>query len=498
MAAVEVDRLRLRCDVARREPVRFALEDALRTELPDDDRLVLLRRLQVAPAGSSAHPAWRQAAMRDAWAMATGGARHGGADGAGDANCVWFASEAEAERLLLDRLLRGHAADGWFWKLALPRWRGRPARDWLPEMLTEAAMPGEERRLLALAEACVAAGAEQVLVEALERAAPRLAQGPIQPGPAPQVPGVAAADSPTGSLAAVSRHAAARALASFPLPVRAVLRRLATMARAVPALRAILKAQVLRRSPALTLAPAALAAAIDAALSVLAAPTPAPKAAPRADENPGRSAPKRRAAAGPGRAPRGPPPAEPAPSPPDQPARPDEHSPAGEERARAAQPPAAEAPLRLPQHSRHAGLWLVVPALGDMGLRGWLARHPDLLGDHPGARLILAVARHQRVAPDDPALAVLGEIDREAATPEWARLWRHGLDRWLRRRTRRRLHDLVNRPGQLDWHDRRLELTFPLADADIRLRRRALDRDPGWTDWLGLSIRYRFRAADER
>jgi len=33
-------------------------------------------------------------------------------------------------------------------------------------------------------------------------------------------------------------------------------------------------------------------------------------------------------------------------------------------------------------------------------------------------------------------------------------------------------------------------LLFPPAAADIRLRRHALDVDPGWTDWLGLAVRY--------
>jgi hypothetical protein len=498
MAAVEVDRLRLRCDVARREPARFALEDALRTELPDDDRLVLLRRLEVAPAGSSAHPAWRQAAMRDAWKAATGGARHGGADGADAANCVWFASEAEAERLLLARLLRGLAADGWFWKLALPRWRGRAARDWLSELVLEAAVLGEERRLLALAEACVAAGAEQVLVEALERAAPRMPPAPDRARSVPRESDTSPADPKAESLAALKGQAAARAVASFSPPVQAALRRLASLVPAAPALRAILKAQILHRSPALALAPAVLARAIDEASFLLVSPSRAPGAIPRIATQ----AELRRANRDPA--------AERDPAPPDtpahdagsapsgQPERSKQRRPVAEARVRATEPPMAEAPLRLPRHSRHAGLWLVVPALGDMGLRGWLARHPDLLGDHPGAQLVLTIARHHRVALDDPALAVLGEVDREAAPPEWACLWRHGLDRWLRRCARRRLHDLVMRPGQLDWDDRRFELTFPLADADIRLRRRALDRDPGWTDWLGLSIRYHFRAANER
>ena len=74
MAAVEVAKLRLRCDPRAEGQVRFAVEDALRTEIPDDGRLVLLRRMRIAAAGGSAHPAQRQAAVRQAWQAATGGA----------------------------------------------------------------------------------------------------------------------------------------------------------------------------------------------------------------------------------------------------------------------------------------------------------------------------------------------------------------------------------------------------------------------------------------
>jgi hypothetical protein len=67
----------------------------------------------------------------------------------------------------------------------------------------------------------------------------------------------------------------------------------------------------------------------------------------------------------------------------------------------------------------------------------------------------------------------------------------------LRQTVRRRVHDLVNRPGELGWDEFRIDIRFPVADADLALRRRALDRDPGWTDWLGLSIRYHFGGIED-
>jgi hypothetical protein len=127
-----------------------------------------------------------------------------------------------------------------------------------------------------------------------------------------------------------------------------------------------------------------------------------------------------------------------------------------------------------------------------MGLREWLADRPELLAGDPGRNLLRAIAAHHRVAPDDPALGPLEPGEPWADPPEWARHWRTGLDRWLRRRARISLAGLVWKPGWLRTIDDRLVVRFPLSAIDLRLRRRALDVDPGWTDWIGLSVRYAF------
>ena len=136
-------------------------------------------------------------------------------------------------------------------------------------------------------------------------------------------------------------------------------------------------------------------------------------------------------------------------------------------------------------------LWLVIPSLIRMGFREWLAERPDLLCDDPGRTLLRLIARHHRVGADDPAFLPLA-AEEEKEPPEWALLWRFGLDRWLRRNARVPLHGLVWRRGWLRLDEDRLSVRFPPAEADLRLRRRALDVDPGWTDWLGLVVRYAF------
>lgn len=490
MAAIEVATFRLRCAAAQRESARFAIEDALRTELPDDGRLVLLRRLAVSAPGSSRQVGKRQAAMREAWVQATGGARHGGEDGAGQANCVWFASREEAERLLLARLLAGRAVDAWFWKLALPDWRGAPVGSWLAETLAEAIARHEDARVLALVETCVAQGAVERLMTALAADESLPAAVLLTPWTLSE-PARATEDDPRERVVEDIARQAATLLTALPVRLRDLLVRLDRAGtRARPAIAAVLRAFAMRRSPALALNRAMLESTVAEAVRLIDTPPTLrpraggdlrqPKATPRSDARGPRLHGKAEASVrdnAPGARPIAP-----------QPQGTSEEAPAPAAEAREPLPePAAFEGLR----SHHTGLWLVLPSLVALGFGEWLAERPDLLAAHPARQLLLAVARHHRVPFDDPALAVLTP-DPDEALPAWTALWRHGLDRWLRRHARRRVHDLVRRPGTLAWGDLRLDLRFPMADADIRLRRLALDRDPGWVPWLGLSVRYHF------
>lgn len=500
MAAVEVAKLRLRCDARQRDRARFAIEDGLRTAIPDDRRLVLLRTMRIGGQVGSDNPAQRQAAVRGGWLAAIAGARHGGDDGAAGVNCVWFASRDEAETLLLSRLLSGRAVDGWFWKLALPNWQGRPLRDWLSECLSEALARGEDRRVLAIARSCVAAGAIDRLVEAF--AGPGHTSAALSAASAAGAAPSPAMSPSRGEL--VPKRAAMPGARPAPMAVPPELRsaianlvRAGGEARAVA--QAIVRAWVLRQSPALALSPdllaSVVAATIEAAISARAVNPPRHDHADRHSAFPMTGRTEKSSA-------------QPRPAQAKRPAGEDRSQPPASARAppetsRPAQPalhpavPEGPPAARQRQHSRHAGLWLVVPSLVALGFREWLTERPALLGDNPGGRLLQAIARHHRVPADDPALTVLGDPVEADEFPLWTGLWRHGLDRWLRRSIRRRLHDLVNRPGELDWDDLRLDVHYPAAAADLALRRRALDRDPGWTDWLGLSIRYHFGGTED-
>lgn len=55
-----------------------------------------------------------------------------------------------------------------------------------------------------------------------------------------------------------------------------------------------------------------------------------------------------------------------------------------------------------------------------------------------------------------------------------------------------RLARLVLRPGRLRLTPWEAELTWPLAAADLALRRGGWDQDPGWVPWLGRNLSFRF------
>ena len=498
MTVIEVARLRIRCAAEQRDRIRFAIEDGLRTTIPDDRRLVLLRKMQIRNQFGSRAPALAQAAVRDGWLAAISDARHGGGDGAADANCVWFASHEEAEVLLLSRLLAGRAIDAWFWKLAVPKWRGAPLQHWITNALSEAIGRGQDRRILALAQCYISAGAVDRLIATLT--------GPGNAG-AP----VAALQEfdrqpPVSKPSSRRKHAdevermARNFIGSMPSALRQMIFVSARAnERAGKVASAILRAWTLKQSPALALSPSLLANILDSGIDAIVAPAAAPPARNIA-EQPAAPMPFGSASLGPAAA---------HPSSRgeaaatvdegyDQPAARvvteefSQNEPTQEQQI-------AETKLTVPRrlYSPHAGLWLVVPSLVMLGFPEWLARRPALLGGNPGGQLLREIARYHRIAPADPVLAVISEFPGELPPREWPRMWRQGLDRWLRRTVRRRLHDLVNRPGELDCGELRLTVHYPAADADLALRRRALDRDPGWTEWLGLTVRYNFGGKED-
>lgn len=498
MARVEVRQLRYKGEPAKIGRVEFAVTDALRTEVVDDGRLVLVRSFRLGRIGLTERGASR--ATANAWQATRQSARHGGASGAESANCVWFADAAEARVLLMRELASGRMPLAWFWTLAVPDWRSAPLAQWLGRRLDEAASDASGEAMATLVADALAGGCVETVVAAIAARVPPLRGGDLRAavdegerqarGPrARATPG--SAPYPVDDLAG---HVAAAAIVrAIPASLRTILAALAGRTELAEFVETLARGLVRRTHPALALVPARLVAVAAAVVHILRF------GEPPAPDIPGPLRTVVGEAPGPVRKPvnQGPPPAPDREPPPTR-----SHEPVTVDAAPAdtTPPDPVSTPADLFQaelSSTAAGLFLVIGPLRRLGWREWLAARPHLLLHQPGPRLLRRIAAHHRVPASDPLWHQLPPVDPADEPPtdleQALQPWRKGLDGWLRRTARLRLAELVLRRG---WILPGVETTlvrFPLEAIEIRLRRLALDGDPGWVDWLGHSYRLVYR-----
>ena len=494
MATVAVNRLTLVTPPGRRAEAQARAEDALRLAGLVDDRLLVIRRLDFGAFPPAARPsAWQARADGELRALAAR-AVHGSHPGATASDAVWFVSVDEARSLLLLILARGVIPVGWFWRLAVRGWHGAPLTVWLPLHFSE--IRDNPPAIIALAKAvtrALATGRGEAMcaalcglpeapgrrvVERFQLAADVAENGTRQ-------------DAETGPAITriIARHDTATIAAlkdamqrpDFPLSARRWLARFALLAAAPE-----LEAQTAR---------------VDHLADVLSHPqdwAEAPSLQPlldmpddeargetllhdwdevAADQREGTvdgTSGELRPTGAADQASVGTVSAEPAVPPPHQPS------------------PARETPVIREHQSEAAGLWLLIRPLWTMGLAKWLEVHRELAVDGFGTALMVEIANRHRVCEDDPVLFPLSHASGKIP-PQILDAWRVGLDRWLRRRTGLRLCDVVNKRGWINIDEHQITIRFCPDDAEIALRRRALDLDPGWVPWLGMVVRYAYR-----
>lgn len=491
MRAVTVRRLNLRVPYGHLAESRQRVEDALWLAAPDETRLVILRRLDLGRLPANANgAAWTDRAQRSI-ADRRARAVHGAQPGAEHADAVWFRSADEARTLLLLLLASGRHPAAWFWRLAVPDWRDRQFRQWLADWAAVARCePAAEVALARAVIEAVRAGFSAAIMPALDECAARVRDAPLA---TPQPAGMARVHDPQADVGqaasllarhdAVVRREIARTLAgrSVGRAAAAQLARLALVAAApelaghADYLMALADALVARLRDS--------GAAPFVASHWLAEPAQAPAPDPPAASTRQRTVPPEAMQPAQGTEP---PPAARQPVP----------SRAGHTLAAdQAEPDKAGSPAApMPDgelHSHGAGVLLAIRALDRLGLGAWLAGDADAAAAGFGRHLLRHIALCARLPPED---CLFGVLDCPATAPDTAALhaWRAGLDRWLRRRVRVRLSDLARRRGWLLRAETSLTVRFPVQSADLRLRRMALDVDPGWVAWLGLSVRYHF------
>jgi hypothetical protein len=169
-----------------------------------------------------------------------------------------------------------------------------------------------------------------------------------------------------------------------------------------------------------------------------------------------------------------------------------------------------------------AGLLFVVPILQRLDFSSFLASQPAFLDGAFPLSLLRFIAGQAGLPRTDPlALALDAEIgdDNETPTletgqpsfqmPARARailttppprhamdspytVWLTAVRRWCRRRAGFGLTTLIRRPGHIHMTHTHLDARFTLAQLDLRVRRAALDVNPGWVPWIGRVIHFRY------
>lgn len=178
--------------------------------------------------------------------------------------------------------------------------------------------------------------------------------------------------------------------------------------------------------------------------------------------------------------------------------------------------PIAQPPFDVGLPTQAGGLLCLLNVLARLGFADWQARHQDA----PLGGLILLQALHRLQLPeDDPAWALAASLpapptrqarcwhasafwqdariavahEDDPISPEvMATLWMTACRRYLRRMARIGLASLVCRPARMQWSTTHLNTRFAWGDADLRVRRAALDIDPGWLDWLGRVVTFHY------
>ena len=76
-------------------------------------------------------------------------------------------------------------------------------------------------------------------------------------------------------------------------------------------------------------------------------------------------------------------------------------------------------------------------------------------------------------------------------------VWYRAMRRWCRGYAGLTLLDLIQRTGRIAMTRTHIDLFFDLNSVDIRIRRAALDVDPGWLPWLGRVVSFHYLDKEE-
>lgn len=198
-------------------------------------------------------------------------------------------------------------------------------------------------------------------------------------------------------------------------------------------------------------------------------------------------------------------------------------APPAPEPARPPESPSAASPRwwlsERPQPTRYGGLYFVLRPLARLGLDAFVNAHPELDALDFGVRVLARIADAQGITAEDPIrialeLAPVESPIRVPSPPAFADVWTErvpapvpeGLDplrdlidawhaavsAWLDRHTQLDLATVVVRDAAVLCSRTHLDVMFDMESSDVRLRKAALDIDPGFVRWLGRVVQFHY------
>ena len=152
--------------------------------------------------------------------------------------------------------------------------------------------------------------------------------------------------------------------------------------------------------------------------------------------------------------------------------------------------------LERPQPTHYGGLYFVLRPLARLGFDAFLAEHPELDELDLGVRLLAHIADAQGIAADDPIRIALDlpPLDAPGLDPlhDAIEVWCAAVAAWLDRHAELDLTTVVRRDAAVLCSRTHLDVIFDMESSDVRIRKVALDIDPGWVPWLGRVVQFHY------
>ncbi len=174
-------------------------------------------------------------------------------------------------------------------------------------------------------------------------------------------------------------------------------------------------------------------------------------------------------------------------------------------------------------NSDFAGLGFAINVLQRCGLSELMANNERLAANDFHLYLLHAIARRFGMNKDDPLMPLfaaqedigamtLGELslpscwladltylprdyrrlDQTASAHQLMVVMQLLMGRYLRHHCQLSLRQLICRPGRVVLSRSHWDVVFDMDQTDLRLRRLALDSDPGWVLWLGKVVQFHY------